>query len=173
MDLIKFSQKTKRDADELLEYGKVITTLSKYGDAKIIGSYKYDLMWGPDIDVVITTNSPEQASYNCLKDFIEQRKFQKYQLGDFIKYPRKNRPDGIIIVLIHEFEGRKWEIEIWFSIKPPVGDVSKKLENLLTNVSSTQKEAILSLKYKREIDKTSKHKLDSPTIYKKVLGDGM
>lgn len=81
MDVIKFSQKTKQEADSLLEYGNVLAVLQKYGKVVVTGSYKYDLMWGPDIDLVVLTNKPEESAFNALKDFIEQRNFQKYQLG--------------------------------------------------------------------------------------------
>lgn len=172
MDVIKYSQKTKQEADELLMYGNVMKVLSKYGEVFITGSYKYDLMYGPDIDLVVLSDTPEKSSYNALLDFIDQRKFQKYQLGDFKRYPRENRPKAIIVVLIHEFKDRRWEIEVWFDKELPEGDVNPELEDMLLNVSNKNKKTILSLKHRREIDNTSKHKLDSTTIYKGVLLDG-
>ncbi len=172
MDVMEFSQRTKAEADSLLAYGNVLETLSKYGKVILSGSYSYDLMWGPDIDITVLPSDPEQASHKALNDFINQGKFRKYQFGDFIKFPLEGRPQGTIIVLIHEFKGRKWEIEIWFDKKLPSGDVDAKLEKLLRNVSSKQKETILNLKHQREISNTSKHKIDSPTIYKGVLIEG-
>lgn len=170
MDVIKFSQKTKQEAGSLLKYGNILNVLSKYGEVVLSGSYRYDLMWGPDIDIVVLSNKPEEASYKALKDFIEQRNFQKYQLGDFIKFPLEGRPQGMIVVLIHEFKGRKWEIEIWF--QKSLSEKDEYFNKLLSTASEEQRKAILELKHQREKSGLSKHGLDSAAIYKGVLTEG-
>jgi hypothetical protein len=170
VDVIKFSQKTKQEAEALLKHGNVLKILSKYGKVVLAGSYRYDLMWGPDVDLVVLSDNPEEASRNTLKDFIEQKNFQKYQLGDFIRFPRKDRPQGMIVVLIHEFKGRKWEIEIWF--RKSLSEEDEDLNKLLSNTSAEQRKTILELKYQREMAGLSKHQLDSATIYKGVLTGG-
>lgn len=169
MDVLSFSKKTKKEADELLSVGRVKEILSKYGEVQINGSYKYDLMYGPDIDIVVLTENSGEAAENALFDFVKARNFQKYQFGDFNKFPRENRPKSYIVVLIHEHEGRRWEIEIWFAKQKPQGDVDVELDNLLMNASEEQKETILRLKHQRETANKTKHQLDSPTIYRGVL----
>ena len=158
-----------KEADHLLAYGSVMETLSKYGKVVTAGSYTYDLMYGPDIDLVVVSDDPEKNSYQAFLDFINQRKFQKYQLGDFKKFPRKNRPTDIIVVLIHEHEGRKWEIEIWF--KESI-DAEAYLEELLANATDEQRKTILELKHKRDSAHITKDQLSSTTIYKGVLSQG-
>lgn len=170
MDVVAFSRKTKQEADTLLKYGAVLDVLSKYGEVVISGSYKYDLMWGPNIDLVVLSDKPEVASLQAFNDFAKQRNFRKYQLGDFIKFPMEGRPQGFIVVLIHEFEGRKWEIEIWF--KESLSDDEKHFEKLLSTASSEQRKSILELKKQREDGGLSKHKIDSATIYKGVINEG-
>lgn len=167
MDVTKFSKKTKKEADDLLKYGNVLNIISKHGKIVLSGSYRHDLMWGPDIDLIVISDKPKEASYYALKDFIEQRKFQKYQLGDFIKFPRKDRPQGVIIILIHEFKGRRWEIEIWF--RKSLSENDEYFNKLLSNTTEEQKKTILEIKYQRETSGLSKHQLDSATIYKGVL----
>ena len=170
MDVIKFSKRTKQEAENLLKYGNVLNVLSKYGKVVLSGSYRYDLMWGPDIDLVVLSDKPKEASYSALRDFIEQRKFRKYQLGDFIKFPYKNRSQGVIVVLIHEFKGRRWEIEIWFRKFLP--ESNKYFNKLLSKTSGEQRKTILELKHQGEAGGSSKHQLDSPAIYKGVLCEG-
>ena len=170
MDVTKFSQKTKLEAEDLLKYGDVIKVLSKYGNLLITGSYKYDLMYGPDIDLVVLTDNPEKSSFGAFFDFIKQRKFQKYQLGDFAKFPRKDRPKNIIVVLIHEYKGRRWEIEIWF--KKSISDNDIRFEGLISKATEKQKGVMLELKHQRDVGGISKHKLDSAAIYKGVLSEG-
>lgn len=169
MDVLSFSKKTKQEADELLLVGKVKDVLSKYGEVEINGSYKYDLMYGPDIDVVVLTDNPGEAAEKALFEFVKERNFQKYQFGDFNKFPRENRPRSYIVVLIHEYKGRRWEIEIWFASQKPRGDVDEELDRLLMNVTPEQKETILRLKHEREIHNKTKHDIDSPTVYRGVL----
>jgi len=170
MDIAQHSQKTKQEADDLLKYGNVMEVLSEFGKVVITGSYKYDLMYGPDIDLVVLSDDPEKSSYEAFLDFIHQRKFQKYQLGDFSRYPREGRPKAIIIVLIHEYKGKRWEIEIWFN--KSLSDDDARLDELISKATEEQKRIILELKHQREADKISKHKLDSTTIYKGVLSEG-
>lgn len=168
MDVISYSKKTKQEADDLLRYGNVIKVLSKYGKVVITGSYKYDLMYGPDIDLVLLSDNPEKSSYEAFLDFIKQRKFQKYQLGDFSKFPRKDRPKAIIVVLIHEYKGKRWEIEIWFE-KKLISDIDADFEKLILGATEKQRQIILELKQQRDVAGINKHQLDSPTIYKGVL----
>ena len=134
------------------------------------GGYRYDLMWGPDVDLVVLSDKPKEASDQALKSFVEHRKFQKYQLGDFIKFPRKNRSQGVIVVLIHEFKGRRWEIEIWF--KKSLSESNKYFNKLLSKISEEQRKIILELKRQREADGQSKHALGSTAIYEGVINEG-
>lgn len=170
MDVVEFSQKTKQEAKSLLEYGDVLEVLSKYGKVFLSGSYQYNLMCGPDIDLSVLSDNPEKDSYQAFLDFIKQRKFQKYQLGDFSRFPHIGRPKDIIVVLFHEYKGRRWEIEIWF--KKSVSEHDKYFENLISKATEKQKRIILKLKHQREKGDISKHILDSATIYKGVLLEG-
>lgn len=170
MDIHTFSQKTKQEAESLLEQGNVLEVLSKHGKVVLSGSFAHDLMWDADIDLVVVSDTPYEDSYNALKDFVEQRKFQKYQLGDFISFPLKNRTDGIIIVLIHEYNGRRWEIEIWFRTSLPQENIY--FDRLLATASKEQKETILELKSQREAAGISKRSLASTTLYQGVLAEG-
>ncbi len=167
MNVIKFSQQTKQEANELLEYGGVVEVLAKYGQVLIDGSYKYDLMYGPDIDLVVLADDPSESSYQALVEFINQRKFQKYQLGDFKNFPLKDRPRDMIVVLVHEYKGRRWEIEVWF--KESGWSDESDFGDLITKATDEQRRNILEIKKQREDSLVSKDKLDSLTIYKGVL----
>lgn len=167
MDVVQFSQQTKQEANDLLEYGNVLEVLSRYGEVQLTGAYKYDLMWGADIDITVTTDQPEEAATKALNEFIGARNFRKYQLGDFIKHAVKNRPQAIIVVLIHEYQGRKWEIEIWF--EKTVFQDANYFNSMLSSASDEQRKTILNLKYQREKSGASKHTLSSANIYSGVL----
>lgn len=165
--IIQKSKHTKLVADKILDSSNLIAILSKFGAAEIIGSYKYDLMYGPDLDIIVETDKPRDSSMNAFNELIKNESFSKYEYGDFVKYPRNDRPKGYIIVLKIEVEGVKWEIEIWFLTKEnrPVNELDKSLSNL----TEDQRNQILRLKQEREEKGLDKNNLSSSEIYKKVL----
>ncbi len=167
MDVITFSQQTKQEADKLLQYGNVLAVLSQFGTVVLSGSYQYNLMYDPDIDLTVLSNNPEESSYQALLEFIKQRKFQKYEFGDFSTFPHQNRPKEIILVLVHEYNGRRWEIEIWF--KKRLSEIDINFEKLISKVTKAQKAKILELKHQRSTQNISKQTLSSARIYKQVL----
>lgn len=166
-EIKKKSKNTKLTADKILQSSKLISIISKFGDPEIIGSYKYDLMYGPDIDIVVETEEPRLSSINALTELIQVEFFSKYEYGNFVKFPRINRPNGYIIVLKIEIDNFNWEVEIWFlnKEKRPKND----LDLLLTNITEDQRNEILKLKHSREQEGLNKHNLSSVEIYKKVL----
>lgn len=170
MDVLTFSQKTKQEADTLLEQGSVLAVLSKYGEVIITGAYAYDLMWAPDIDITVVANNPKESAHNALNEFILQKSFRKYQLGDFITFPLEGRPEGIIVVLIHEHMGRKWEVEIWF--KKSLSEDDNHFSTLLSTATEEQRKTILELKQQRDNTSLSKDQLSSAAIYIGVLLEG-
>lgn len=166
-EIVTKSKNTKQSADEILSATNLLSILSKFGNAEIIGSYKYDLMYGPDLDIIVETDNPKISSFNALVKLIQSELFAKYEYGDFAKFPRIDRPHGYIIVLKIDLEGVRWEIEIWFLDKKerPQND----LDLLLMNLTENQKNEILKLKHEREKCGIDKNNLSSMEIYKKVL----
>lgn len=81
--VLEYSQQIKCDADEILRDSDLIKCLGKYGQVNIGGSYKYDLMWNPDIDIMVVCDDPRQQSLAAIKELMDLRQFQKYQYGDF------------------------------------------------------------------------------------------
>lgn len=166
-EIVSKSKKTKQSADKILSTTSLISILSKFGNAEIIGSYKYDLMYGPDLDIIVETDNPKTSSFNALVKLIQSELFAKYEYGDFVKFPKNNRPHGYILVLKIDLEGVRWEIEIWFldTKERPQND----LDSLLMNLTENQKSEILKLKHEREKSGINKNNLSSMEIYKKVL----
>ena len=166
-DLLDYSKQVKNQAQRLLKKNRVIETLNKYGEVIITGSYKFDLMYGPDIDLEVITNNPRENSLKALNEFIEARNFQKYEYGDFEAHPREKRPESFIIVLDQILAGVKWEIEIWFFKQRDPDKI--KFEEKLTSLSQEQRKKILELKYQRDQMGRSKHAVSSYEIYRTVL----
>lgn len=169
IDVVNYSKHIKNNADKILKTTNLIEILGKYGEVKIGGSYKYNLMWGPDIDMVLVCKDPRKTSVAVLKKLIDLKLFQKYEYGDFVNFKRASRPESYIVNLRLPFEDQKWEIEIWFFNKE--SNDQKEVDDLIkTKLNEKNKLAILKMKEKRERSGLNKHSLSSFEIYKKVLG---
>ena len=171
-ELLRYSHEQKQTADKILSDTKLIPLLSKYGKCTLAGSYAYDLMGASDIDLIVETENPRETSLKVMKELLEAEQFQKYQYGDFEKFPRKNRPKSFIIVLISEVDGVKWEIEIWFERQFPQNLI--EIDSLIKErLTPELRLVILRLKLERDKHGDDKHRLSSSTIYKAVLVDGI
>lgn len=171
-DLDKYSQKIRKDAEDLLKKTNLVEVLSEFGEVKIGGSFKYDLMWGPDIDMVVVCKNPREMSVNALNKIVELRLAQKFEYGDFVKFKRENRPESYIVNMILPFSDQKWEAEIWFFEEYPKSQAEMD-ELIKNNLNKENKEIILEMKRRRDSEGMNKYKINSAQIYKKVLIEGI
>ena len=167
MNNIDQSKQTKTDATNILGQTGLIKRLSKYGDARIGGSYFSDLMFDADIDITVATEDPRESAIGFLNEAIKDRMCEKYQYGDFEKFGRDNRPRDHIVVLILSFNSRRWEIEIWFTKEHYVEQLA--IEDKLKSLPAETKRTIIDLKHKRAKSGISKHQLSSFDIYRDFL----
>jgi len=168
MDSRLYSKQVRNTAEEILNKTDLINILSKFGEVSIIGSYKYDLMWGPDIDIVVKCQDPRKSSQEALSKLIELRLFQKYEYGDFVRFKWEGRPESYIMILKLPYTGQRWEIEIWFFKEVPRDHV--EIDELIkTKLDEKNRLLILEMKRKRDEGGTNKHQLSSLEIYKRVL----
>ena len=156
-----------KSASLLLDTTKILKILSKFGEVHLIGSYAFDLMTEPDIDIIVITNTPKESSESALEQISKLHLFQKLEYGDFQKFPRQNRPPFFIMNMKTSFENQNWEIETWF-----LPEASEKLSftEMMKNISKTQNEDILKMKMERKKNNIDKKNLSSFEIYQKVLG---
>lgn len=160
------SSEIRREASEILEMYKITENFKEF-QLEIIGSYKLDLMYDRDIDIVVKSKDVEIDSYKSLKKFIKSKQFMKVQYGDFINFPRNNRPKGYIINLFLEYKEKPWEVEIWF-----LADIDSSLKEMIlieNKLNQENKLNILKEKEKREKFNISKKELSSYKIYKDIL----
>lgn len=165
----KHSENKRRQAKTLLQSTNLLDTLKKFGNVHLIGSYPLDIMYGPDIDVVVESKNIRKSSVDALKEIVDKKLFRKIEYGDFVKFPMEKRPKGYILVLKATIENIKWEIEVWF-----LEDVSNQLrhyEFLKSKITKQNRIEILKAKHLRATSNTSKHALSSFEIYKQILGN--
>lgn len=163
------SKNIKKHAKALLQSTKLLDILKKFGNVHLIGSYPLNVMYGPDIDIVVESKNIRKSSVDALKEIIDKRLFRKIEYGDFIKFSMNKRPKGYILVLKAIVEKVNWEIEVWF-----LEDASKELNHynsLKSKINEQNRIKILEAKHLRHTSKTNKHALSSLEIYLQILGN--
>ena len=163
-----FSKRTKEDAEKILDENLIVDTLSDLGEVIIWGSYDLDLMWAPDIDIMVITKEPRDSSVKALNKFLENRSFQKYEYGDFAAFPIKNRPKSYIVNLRYILNGTRWEIETWFFKERPVEKINY-FEEIKSKITPEYKDRILTMKQQVQERGISKKQVSSMKIYEAVL----
>lgn len=168
-ELREHSKTIKAQADHILSSTKLIHTLEAFGNVFVNGSYPLDVMYGPDLDIIVATDDIRTASQNAIRTLIGQENFQRYEYGDFVKFPREERPRGYIVALKTTVENVEWEVEIWF-----LSSFDEERDSLLRikeKLNKTMRKKILRAKHERDISGKTKHDLSSFEIYKQVLGN--
>lgn len=167
--LIKISKQTRKNATNLIKKLNIMDILSEVGTPLIIGSYELDLMIDNDIDIVVQSNNTKESAVNALNKFISAEIVQKYEFGDFVKFPRNNRPQGYIVNLLIKDTHTKWEIEIWFF--NDIKEYKKQIEKYRIDIKDNHRLEILKRKYLRSLEGKIKHEKSSFEIYNDVLND--
>jgi predicted nucleotidyltransferase len=160
-------QRIKHAATNLLESTGILNILAQFGEVHIVGSYAFDLMTEPDIDLIVLTDEPRKSSEETLAFVSKLHLFQKLEYGDFQKFPREKRPPFFIVNMRTPWEGEMFEIETWFL--PEAAEQLAFVEKI-KKISPEQRRKIIELKLKRKQSGTSKTELSSFNIYKSVLG---
>ncbi len=167
-ELREYSKKIKTQADRILTSTNLVRTLEAFGDVFINGSYPLDIMYDPDLDVIVAADDIRASSQNSIKKLIEQENFKRYEYGDFVKFPREKRPQGYIVALKTTVENVEWEVEIWFL--PSFEKERNYLLWIKERLNKTTRMKILKAKHERNKSGKTKHDLSSFEIYKQVLG---
>ena len=162
-----YSQNIKKQADLILKKTQLVESLSRFGTVHIIGSYPMDLMYNPDIDIIVTSKDIRASSLKALEAILQKRICQKIEYGDFVKFKRVKRPAGYIMVLKIISKGVLWEVEIWFL--PSAQKEEKFMEKVMQQLTPEKKKLILEFKHLINQNHISKHQISSSNIYRAVL----
>ncbi len=160
------NEKLKEIADLILKETDIVKDLSMFGKVHVLGSYAFNLMSEPDIDIIVITNTPKESSESALSYISKLHKFQKIEYGNFQKFPRENRPPFFILNMKIPFKDSMWEIETWFL---PEAEEKISFTKMMKNISNEQRNEIIKMKEERRKNNIDKKTLSSYEIYKKVL----
>lgn len=155
MDLVKESQRWRKDATELLHNSKIEKLLGRFGKVTFTGSYVYDVMLGADIDLFVCHEDPtrklsEDIAVALIRGgFWNSVMFCDWQkLPGFTLDPQQILPFGDYFCVKKDFNGARWKIDIFLV---DTKELQKSLgpRNLYANFSQEQKRIILELKAAR------------------------
>lgn len=168
--LTQESDSWKQEAEDLLAKSKLNDVLDHYGETIITGSFSYDLMLSPDIDIYLITESPEQTSTSLLQELIKQRFWNGYLFYDWLHF-RSNKhpgfPKSFYVGLKATHNNHRWKVDIWTLNS----DAYHEKDDDWVSAKLTNETKALILKLKKE--RNDKH-LDIPSyqIYDAVLNHG-
>jgi len=167
---VKQSEIIKKDADLLLQKSNLLELLGVYGQVRLTGAYRLDLMFNGDIDIHVTNpRITKKSVVKALNQLIKQGFFRAYLLGDWVQFRKAKFPKGFYIGLKTVFNKRKWKIDIWFLKKDDLKE-TKLIDFVEKNLDSKKKQTILKFK---QIRKRKNLKISGPDIYKAVLEKGI
>lgn len=128
----------------------VLPILKNYGKSIVGGSYSYNLLYQPDLDIDVLNGSLEKDLFIKLcTEFLALQNVSKFKSADRVVHPHTHgtkRPFGYWISPEIHFNNTVWTLDIWFQ-KPKwyTGDTSRYAQEL-SELSEKRRITILSLK---------------------------
>lgn len=147
--LLQKQTELQTEASQLLEE-TLLPLLEKYGKVIVGGSYVYNLLNHPDLDIDVVSEAVSKEIFvNLCAELILLPGTFKFKSSDRVSYrhaPATDRPVGYWLSPEIYFGNHKWNLDIWLQ-KPEwhTGNTSRYKEELL-NIDEESRIAILSLK---------------------------
>jgi hypothetical protein len=164
--LIQRSKAVREDGTALLRDYRLLEHSGQYGEVRIGGAYRWDVMLAPDIDLyVINPDLSLDLALDAFLHFVRRGDFLWFAFADSVREkPGWPVPEGYYLGMSRDFRGRRWRVETWFLPAPlPSEDW---LEEPMTDGT---RGSILQLKRDKLVGKLS---VSSYTIYDAVIRGG-
>ncbi len=180
-ELISRAEELQRQADSVLERSGICRILSEMGYVQLVGSYALGLLVRPDIDIMVTSDSPERsAAVAVTKRILDQGYFQSVVFIDHFTF-RKRLDAGMDArgfywhLDVPEFDfDQQWKVDVWY-LNPKQNwfyDRTNSFRDLLA-ADPTARETILELKTQFLQGKGYSHGLKGGVICEAVLEHGL
>lgn len=164
--LVVQSKIFKKEADLLLQKSQLLAFLKRYGQVKLTGAYRLNLMLNGDIDIhIINPKINKDLAIEILNELIGQGFFNGYLFYDWVKFRKAEFPKGYYLGLKKKFNRKKWKIDIWF-LKNDDHKENDLMDLVERNLNEKNKLTILefkNLRNKRNL------KIPSAKIYQAVI----
>lgn len=167
----------KRQADAMIKDTQLFEIFLKYGELSPIGgSYAYDLMVYPDLDIgLVATDSEKQSFAQLVHDLTMSEHVRKVGTADAVSFPsvHSGRPKGYWIGLEIPFENDRWGVDCWLQRPEWTPSVPDEYVKQLRTLEQSGKDAILLIKYDLIRRGMYGKTIFSGDVYDAVLGKGI
>ncbi|MEK7595349.1 MAG: hypothetical protein AAB443_02015 [Patescibacteria group bacterium] len=153
-NLLTKSSNWKKEADKILNNSDLLKVLRKYGEVEFTGSYSYDLMLCPDVDMFLILDTLSKTNVKSIVDaLIDQGFWNRIKYTNFLEFPHTRYNNSFYIGLKADINGITWKMDIWLVSKDSVTDFR---ENWVTDkLTNESKLTILNLKKNKKVDESS------------------
>lgn len=167
----------RNQADKMMTITKIMDVFAKHGHLlPIEGSYLYELMMYPDLDIALTSDSATKQDFaNLMQDLAAHPAVRGLSTADTINFNLSKRPmpKGYWIGVDIPFENDRWGIDCWLQ-QPDWGtDQLNDYADRLINLDQLAKDAVLAIKYELIRNGTYGKQYSSSDVYDAVLNDGV
>ena len=168
----------KHQANKLINKTNILDIFAKYGELSSIGgSFEYDLMVYPDLDIGVVAPYVSKDDFASLVSELTVNKYvRKVGTADGVNFKpihAGRRPKGYWIGLEIPFEEDRWGIDCWVQQPDWVSDKDDNYAERLLVLEQPGKDAVLIIKYdliRRDLyGKT----IFSGDVYDAVLNEGV
>lgn len=171
-DLLEQAKAWRQEADALLAESGLPQVLERVGTVQYTGSYDYDVLLGPDVDiyVLVPDAQAKESARTALDTLIEQNYWNGYLYYDFAVHPSVHHPgfpESYYVGVKGDFRGHRWKVDIWFGPSDVLYANNAWIKPLLADEN---RPVILALKHARNEGELH---AESHEIYTAVLKDGV
>lgn len=160
------ASKMKEAGISLMTKSGLFELLGRFGRVHATGSFAYNLMLDPDIDIYLELQDPSRESAKAiLNALIDQGFWNGYKFFDWKKFRRPQFPKGYYLGLKTDWKGKRWKIDIWLFKKIP-----KKFFRLEKNLLVIDEKTRLKILKQKEFRNMNHTKKSSYEIYEEILG---
>lgn len=168
-NLLDCSTKIKAEADQFADRVNLFSSLSRFGDVMVTGSYHYDLMVAKDLDIdVYVKEFTRQEHIELAQTYYMSPLIESVRLMDNNDARDAKVPKGYYLWL-HSNTG--WNVDVWF-MNPKEVDRGQRQQLSIELQEMNQKQKLLILYIKKWLV-DHKHKFmpgqGSIEIYRSVL----
>jgi hypothetical protein len=156
-----------KSAESLLKSTQLIEELESIGAVNVTGSYSYNLMVEPDIDIEVCCTNPHESAVLFSGKQIASNSWNGVMFYDWVKWRKDSFPVGYYVGLKRNFEDYRWKIDIWFFEK---GAQPRNADKIVATATPKQMALLLEAKEARLAENWP---VDSTAIYKAVLEDNI
>ncbi len=172
-ELLKRSEDLRKDADYVITQTKIYSILKSLGNVTCVGSYALDLLYRPDIDVFVQSETcTKENAIVTTKQFLDSGYFQTVGFVDWTEHDPPNKMRGFYWELVYYSKKYRWKFDVWYT--SDINIESIRMTNVVSALLRKKQSAkleILRLKDKYFDGIKYKDEMNGYKIYKKVLGN--